>query len=156
MPLLWSPPFNHAFVNAFPFELHVPFSDVSATQAAIWGWISLSLMWRWAVRRSVGRSPQAEQRGLMSSRGDSYVAEQCSHWSPRAPCQFECQEWGGRNGQSGSGRAHLKVALGAGSVDVTVGEETVVLLAVELQVLVLLQPAVLVQLEEDALADPAT
>lgn len=48
------------------------------------------------------------------------------------------------------------MALGAGSVDVTVGEETVVLLAVELQVLVLLQPAVLVQLEEDALADPAT
>ena len=22
----------------------------------------------------------------MSSRGDSYVTEQCSHWSPRAPC----------------------------------------------------------------------
>lgn len=50
---------------------------------------------------------------------------------------------------------HVFAALGAGAFDVTIREEPLVLLAVKLLVLVLLHPAVLVQLQEDVLADPA-
>lgn len=50
---------------------------------------------------------------------------------------------------------HVVVALGAGALDVAVREEALVFLAVELLVLVLLEPPVVVQLEEDVLADPA-
>ena len=46
------------------------------------------------------------------------------------------------------------MALGASSFDVSVREEALVLLAVQLLVLVLLEPSVLVQLQEDVLADP--
>ena len=48
----------------------------------------------------------------------------------------------------------LGEALWAGTLDVAVRKEAVILLAVELLVLVLLEPAILVELEEDALADP--
>lgn len=105
------------------------------------------------MRRSVGVEPQAEHLGLMSSEGDSYVAEQPSHWSPRAPCVQTLVRscWRGRSERE----THVLAALGAGTLDVTIGEEPLVLLAVELLVLVLLHPSVLVQLEEDVLADPA-
>ena len=46
------------------------------------------------------------------------------------------------------------MAFWANALDVAVREEPVVLLAVELLVLVLLEPAVLVELQEDALRDP--
>lgn len=48
---------------------------------------------------------------------------------------------------------HVVVALGASSFDVSVRKEALVLLAVQLLVLVLLEPPILVQLQEDVLAD---
>lgn len=84
MLLLFNPPFNHPSVKAFPFELQCPFALVSRTNFSTWGCSSCSFRFRCAVVRSAGVDPHAEQRGLMSSRGDSYVPEQRSHWSPRA------------------------------------------------------------------------
>lgn len=86
IPRLCNPPRSHPSVNAFPFEDHVPPLLARWTNSSICGCSSASLMCRWAVRRAAGVDPHAEHLGLTSSRGDSYVTEQCSHWSPRAPC----------------------------------------------------------------------
>lgn len=51
--------------------------------------------------------------------------------------------------------AHVIFALGADSFNVTISQEALVCLAIQLLVLVFLEPPVLVKFEEDVLADPA-
>lgn len=78
MLLLCNPPLSHPFVNAMPLLLQTPLAEASFTHASTRGWISASLMKRWAEKRATGEAPQEEQMGSISSRG-SYVCEHVSH-----------------------------------------------------------------------------